>query len=106
MCVERAAGPADNDCTLPPDHPVPPDQLGRYSPKRDYNAERQIADYVEGQAPEESVQHVERVTVEYVMGSPYEVWDVTTDEDRYWVLTNGTNLYSQRRFPSMDYTLS
>ena len=26
----------DSDCTLPPDHPLPPDQLGRYSPDRDY----------------------------------------------------------------------
>ncbi|CAN5348581.1 hypothetical protein BH09ACT8_BH09ACT8_30870 [soil metagenome] len=106
MSDERDPGAVDDDCTMPPDHPVPADQLGRYSPERDYNAEREIADYVESQAPEEGVQHVERVTVEYVMGSPYEVWDVTTDEDRYWVLTNGTNLYSQRHFPSMDYTLS
>lgn len=96
----------ESNCTLPPDHPVPADQLGRYSPERDYNAEQDIADYVEGQAHDETVQHVERVTVEFVMGTPYEIWDVTTDQDRYWVITNGTNLYSQRHFPSMDYTLS
>jgi hypothetical protein len=24
-----------SDCTFPPDHPLPPDQLGRYSPERD-----------------------------------------------------------------------
>lgn len=96
----------DEDCTLPPDHPVPADQLGRYSPQRDFNAEEEIARYVEGQAPAEAVQHVERVTVEYVMGVPYEIWDVTTDVDRWWVITNATNLYSQRHFPSMDYTLS
>lgn len=90
----------------PPDHPVPADQLGRYSPERDYDAEKLIADYVEGQARDETVRHVERVTVEYVMGTPYEVWDVTTDKDRWWVLTNMTNLYSQRHFPSLDYTLS
>lgn len=100
------AEPVEGDCTLPPDHPVPADQLGRYSPERDYNAERDIADYVESQAHDEFVQHVERVTVEYVMGTPYDIWDVTTDQDRYWVITNGTNLYSQHHFPSMDYTLS
>jgi hypothetical protein len=94
------------ECTLPPDHPVPADQLDRYSPERDYDAEKDIADYVEGQARDETVQHVERVKTEYVMGTPYEMWDVTTDKDRWWVITNPTNLYSQRHFPSLDYTLS
>lgn len=96
-----------SDCTLPPDHPVPADQLGRYSPERDFFAEREIAEYVEGQARgEEVVQNVERVKTEYVMGSPYEIWDVSTDKDRWWVITNPTNLYSQKHFPSLDYTLS
>lgn len=52
------------------------------------------------------MQHVERVKIEYVLGKPYEVWDVTTDKDRWWVITHPTNLYSQRHFPSLDYTLS
>jgi hypothetical protein len=94
------------DCTLPPDHPLTADQLGRYSPGRDYYAEKEIGDYVEGQARDETVQHVERVKTEYVMGEPYEIWDVSTDKDRWWVITNPTNLYSQRHFPSLDYTLS
>jgi hypothetical protein len=96
----------DSDCTLPPDHPLPPDQLGRYSPERDYYTEKDIADYVLSQASDETVQNVERVKTEYVMGTPYEMWDVSTDKDRWWVLTNPTNLYSQRHFPSLDYTLS
>src|SRR6266851_9926331 len=97
----------DSDCTLPPDHPLPADQLGRYSPERDFYAEKEIAEYVEGQARgEETVQNVERVKTEYVMGTPYEIWDVSTDKDRWWVITNPTNLYSQRHFPSLDYTLS
>jgi hypothetical protein len=96
----------DDDCTVPPDHPVPAEQLGRYSPERDYDAEKDIAGYVESQAHDETVQHVECVKTEYVMGSPYEIWDVTTDKDRWWVVTNPTNLYSQRHFPSLDYTLS
>ena len=94
------------DCVSPPDHPIPADHLGRYSPERDYDAERNIADYVESQAGDETVQHVERVKIEYVMRTPYEMWDVTTDRDRWWVVTNHTNLYSQRHFPSLDYTLS
>jgi hypothetical protein len=93
-------------CTLPPDHPLPPDQLGRYSPVRDFYAETDIAEYVMGQARDETVQNVERVKTEYVLGSPYEIWDVATDKDRWWVITNPTNLYSQRHFPSLDYTLS
>ena len=40
------------------------------------------------------------------MGDPYEVWDIHTDKDRWWVITNPTNLYSQKHFPSLDYTLS
>ncbi|RAS29764.1 gamma-glutamylcyclotransferase [Paraburkholderia bryophila] len=94
------------DCTLPPDHPLPADQLGRYSPERDYYAEKDIADYVESQARDETVQNVERIKTDYVMGRPYEMWDVTSDKDRWWVITNPTNLYSQRHFPSLDYTLS
>jgi hypothetical protein len=96
----------DSDCTPSPDHPLPPDQLGRYSPERDYYAEKDIADYVVSQARDETVQNVERVKTEYVMGSPYEIWDVSTDKERWWVITNPTNLYSQRHFPSLDYTLS
>jgi len=38
----------DGDCTLAPDHPLPADQLGRYSPERDFYAEKEIAEYVEG----------------------------------------------------------
>jgi hypothetical protein len=47
MSDERGAEAVEGDCTLPPDQPLPADQLGRYSPERDYNAERKIADYVE-----------------------------------------------------------
>jgi hypothetical protein len=96
----------DSDCTFPPDHLLPPDQLGRYSPERDYYAEKDITDYVMMEAHDETVQNVERVKTEYVMGDPYEIWDVTTNKDRWWVITNSTNLYSQRHFPSLDYTLS
>lgn len=90
----------DSDCTLPPDHPLPPDQLGRYSPTRDFYAEKDIAKYVLSQARDETVQNVERVKTEYVMGAPYEIWDVSTDKDRWWVITNPTNLYSQRLWDS------
>lgn len=95
----------DDECAVH-DHPIPSELLGRYSPERDPDAEQDIARYVEGQASDETVQHVERVKTEYILGEAYEVWDVTTDKGRWWVITNLTNLYSQRHFPSLDYTLS
>lgn len=106
MNDQAKAGKHGTDCVLPPDHPLPADQLGRYSPDRDYYAEKDIADYVESQASDETVQNVERIKTEYVIGQPYEMWDVTSDKGRWWVITNPTNLYSQRHFPSLDYTLS
>ena len=63
-------------------------------------------EFVESEAPDELIQYVERVKNEIVLGDSYEVWDVTTDKDRWWVITNLTNLYSQRHFRSLDYTLS
>lgn len=97
---------ADGSCVLPPDHPVPAEHLRRYSVERDPFAERDIADYVHSQARDQAVSHVERVKREVILGEPYEIWDVTTDQGRWWVVTNPTNLYSQQHFPSLDYTLS
>jgi hypothetical protein len=97
--------PHEEGCVIH-DHPVPPEEVGRYSVERDLAAERDIANYVHGQARDEVVQHVERVKTEYVMGDPYEIWDVTTDVNRWWVISNLTNLYLQKHFPSLDYTLS
>lgn len=95
----------DDECVVH-DHPVPPEEMGRYSMSRDPAAEQDITSYMHGQAPDETVQHVERVKTEHVMGEAYEIWDVTTDKNRWWVITNLTNLYSQKHFPSLDYTLS
>lgn len=97
--------PQESACVVH-DHPVPPGELGRYSVDRDPHSELDIANYVEGQARDESVQHVERIKREVVLGDVYDIWDVTTDKDRWWVITNLTNLYSQKYLPSLDYTLS
>ena len=104
MATTEPTKPTD-ECVVH-DHPVPPNELGRYSIDRDPHSERDIASYVEGQASDETVQHVERVKREIVLGDVYDIWDVTTDKDRWWVITNLTNLYSQKYFPSLDYTLS
>lgn len=96
----------DEDECIVPSLAVPPEELSRYSVERDLHSENDIASYVEGQARDETVQHVERIKREIVLGDTYEIWDVITDKDRWWVITNLTNLYSQRHFPSLDYTFS
>jgi hypothetical protein len=97
--------PTDDHVFPPP--ALPAGDLARYSPSRDPDSERDIALYVEGQSHgEEVVQNVELVKTEIVAGQKYEIWDVVTDKDRWWVITNYTNLYSQKTFPSLDYTLS
>jgi hypothetical protein len=98
--------PADGDDCVVVDHLVPPEHLARYSVDRDPHSEMDIVNYVGGQAPDECVLHVEKVKREFVLGDAYDVWDVATDKGRWWVITNLTNLYSQRHFPSLDYTLS
>jgi hypothetical protein len=55
---------------------------------------------------EEKVLHAEKVASERVFGRDYDVWDVHTDRERWWVVTDPTNLYSQTLMPSLDYTLS
>lgn len=91
---------SEQDCVVH-EHPVPPEEMHRYSMARDPSAEGDIASYVHGQARDETVQHVERVKSEYVAGTEYEIWDVTTDKTRWWVITNMTNLYSQKHFPRL-----
>lgn len=106
MSETRTGENENNDECIVPSHPVPAEELARYSVDNDPHSERDIANYVEGQAHDETVQHVEKIKQEIVLGDTYEIWDVTTDKDRWWVITNLTNLYSQRHFPSLDYTLS
>jgi hypothetical protein len=96
---------SQGDC-LEHSHPVPPSELARYGVDRDAHSESDIARYVELEASDELVQHVEKIKQEYVAGEIYEIWEVTTDQNRWWVITNLTNLYSQKHFPSLDYTLS
>jgi hypothetical protein len=67
---------------------------------------RDIAEYVELEASDEKVVHCELVRTEFVSGTKYDVWDVHTDKNRWWVITNATNLYRQSEFQSLDYTLS
>ena len=67
---------------------------------------KEVKEYVETQASHEVVQHLEKVKSEYVLSGQHECWDVHTNKSCYWVITNPTNLYDQKYFPSLDYTLS
>jgi len=96
----------EQDNSISNSHPIPKDELPQYRVERDFHLEQDIANYVISQAPVEIVQNVEKVKQEIVLGETYEIWDVITDKNRWWVITNLTNLYSQKHFPSLDYTLS
>ena len=106
MSDEEAEEPAQDDECVIHTHPVPPSELGRYSVDADHHAEQDIARYIKLEAGDEIVQHVEKIKTEIVIGEKYDIWSVTTDKDKWWVITNPTNLYSQSHFPSLDYTLS
>ena len=96
--------PAD-ECIIPP--ALPKGELHKLLFRQSENEAQRIQEYVEWQAHgDETVLHVEKVASERVFGREYDVWDVHTDKERWWVITNPTNLYSQALMPSLDYTLS
>lgn len=95
---------APSGCVIPPQMNI--EAVSKFVlPKAEHEA-RDIAEYVEGQARDETVAHCELVKTEFVTGTRYDVWDVHTDKNRWWVITNATNLYRQKEFISLDYTLS
>ena len=68
---------------------------------------RAIEEYLTSQSgPDFIVEHVEKLTSEYVLGRQYDVWDAHTNKGRWWVITPFTNLYSQEQIRSMDIALS
>jgi hypothetical protein len=90
-------------CTIP--EPVDPAVLNAFAPQGK-NEREAIKNYVEWQSPKEKVTYVERVLSERIRDRKMDAYDVHTEGERYWVITQPTNLYSQRLFPSLDYTLS
>jgi hypothetical protein len=92
-----------DDCIV---EPLIPDE--RYlSPKKSPEHEREsIRAYMGSQASDETITHLEKIASEGVYGRHYDVWDVHTDKERWWVITLPTNLYSQAMFPSMDMCLT
>lgn len=68
---------------------------------------RQIEEYLRSQSGDDfEIEHVEKLTSEYVLGQQYDVWDAHTSDGRWWVITNPVNLYSQDQIKSMDIALS
>jgi hypothetical protein len=65
-----------------------------------------VIDYMNGQAPDLKVEFLQKVYVESVLSHQHGVWDVHTNVDRWWVITNPTNLYSQEQFPNMDLAVT
>jgi len=103
--TKRRSTAVEDDCVIPPE--LPKEELHRFLLAQSEPDAQAIKEYVGWQCRgEERVLHAEKVTSERVFGREHEVWDVHTDKDRYWVITNATNLYSQRLMPSRDYTLS
>ena len=68
--------------------------------------EKAVIDYMNSQAPNLTVEFVQKVYAESVLGHEQQVWDVHTNVDRWWVITNPTNLYSQAQFPNMDLAVT
>ncbi|MGH9892114.1 MAG: hypothetical protein ACREA0_09065, partial [bacterium] len=85
---------------------VPAEVLRKYVLGQVDHETREIARYVEREASNETVTHLEKIKTEHLFGRQFDCWDVHTDKGRWWVITTPTNLYSQELFPSIDYTLS
>lgn len=68
---------------------------------------QQIERYLRSQSGDDfEIEHVEKLTSEYVLGQQYDVWDAHTSDGRWWVITNPVNLYNQDQIKSMDIALS
>jgi hypothetical protein len=65
-----------------------------------------IIDYMNSQAPDLTVEFLQKIYVENVLSHQHAVWDVHTNVDRWWIITNPTNLYSQEQFPNMDLAVT
>ncbi len=67
---------------------------------------QEIVDYIYMHVPDETVEHLEKVASEKVLGRQIDIWDVHTNVERWWVMSSPTNLYSQKQFPSLDVAIS
>lgn len=66
----------------------------------------EVTEYMRSQAPDLVVQMIQKVYSENVLQIRHDVWDIHTDVDRWWVITEPMNLYAQDQFPNMDLVLT
>ena len=109
-----------DDCTVPP--PLAKEELHAFVLGMNEHQAREISDYVEWQCnkkresemddngtsdiEEELVEHAEKIKSERVYGTDYDAWDVHTNQGRWWVITNPTNLYSQTLMPTSSIRIA
>ena len=86
--------------------PVADSTLAEVMLKQPEHEERGIREYVELEAQGETVTYAEKLATEHLFDRKLDTWNVRTNKEQYWVITNPTNLYSQKNFPNLDYTLS
>src|SRR6266404_5330550 len=65
-----------------------------------------VTEFMRSQASDLTVEFVQKIYSENVLHVRHDVWDVHTNVDRWWVITEPTNLYSQEQFPNMDLALT
>jgi cation transport regulator ChaC len=65
-----------------------------------------VREYFEWQAADLEITFMQKVYSESVLNTRHDVWDIHTNKDRWWVITDPTNLYSQDQFPNMDLALT
>ena len=63
--------------------------------------ERIVRDYVLSQS-HAAVSQIDFLSTQHVLGEPFDIWDVQTADDRWWVISNPTNLYRQADFLRAD----
>ena len=65
-----------------------------------------VETYMRSQLPTQGLELAQKVYSERVHAECHDIWDVHTKRSRWWVITNPTNLYSQKQFPNMDLALT
>jgi hypothetical protein len=66
MSKKPTADEEKDECVTP-SYPIPARELSQYSVESDPHREQDMANYVQGQASDETVQHVERIKQEVVL---------------------------------------
>ncbi len=74
--------------------------------KSSKHEQQMVVDYLASQRVSETVVHLEKMQSHRVAATKYEIWNVHTDEERYWVITPPMNFYVQDMFPETDIALT